>query len=256
MMSVSVNPWDALRRFTDARIALGRAGSSLPTAPLLAFNLAHAQARDAVHRPLDVEALRSALLSKGFDTATVESAAPSRDVYLRRPDLGRRLSDESATCLESHATGADLVFVIADGLSSSAASMHAIPLVERTMARLEGWRIGPVVIATQARVALGDCIGAILKARMVAVLIGERPGLSSPASLGVYVTFDPVRGRSDAERNCISNVRPEGLAYDAAAFKLAYLLNEARLRKLTGVALKDESAATLPERTTDRLPSE
>jgi len=253
MMSVSANPWDALRRFTDARIALGRAGSSLPTAPLLAFNLAHAQARDAVHRPLDVDALRSALLQKEFDTATVESAAPSRDVYLRRPDLGRRLSDASAARLESHTKHPDLVFVVADGLSSSAASTHAIPLIEKTMPRLEGWRIGPVVIATQARVALGDCIGSILKPRIVAVLIGERPGLSSPASLGVYVTYDPMQGRSDAERNCISNVRPEGLAYDAAAFKLAWLLNEARQRKLTGVALKDESAATLPARTIDRL---
>jgi ethanolamine ammonia-lyase small subunit len=145
------------------------------------------------------------------------------------------------------------VFVVADGLSSSAASTHAIPLIERTMARLEGWRIGPVVIATQARVALGDCIGSILQPRIVAVLIGERPGLSSPASLGVYVTYDPMQGRSDAERNCISNVRPEGLAYDAAAFKLAWLLDEARLRKLTGVALKDESAATLPARTIDQL---
>ena len=252
-MTVSVNPWEALRRFTDARIALGRAGSSVPTAPLLAFNLAHAQARDAVHRPLDVSALHETLTSKGFQTATVRSAAPARDVYLRRPDLGRILSDESAKSLESQAKDADLVFVIADGLSSNAASMHAVPLIERTLARLDGWRVGPVVIATQARVALGDGIGSILKARIVAMLIGERPGLSSPASLGVYVTYDPVQGRSDAERNCISNVRPEGLNYDAAAFKLAYLLNEARARKLTGVDLKDDSALTLPGRTIDRL---
>ena len=257
VMSVSTNPWEALRRFTDARIALGRAGSSVPTAPLLAFGLAHAQARDAVHRPLDVDALQGALLSKGYASVAVRSAASTRDVYLRRPDLGRALSEESATSLESrvesHAKNADLVFVIADGLSANAASTHALPLIERTIARLDGWRIGPVVIATQARVALGDCIGSILKARIVAVLIGERPGLSSPASLGVYVTYDPVRGRSDAERNCISNVRPEGLAYDAAAFKLAYLLNEARARKLTGVGLKDDSATALPQRTTDRL---
>jgi len=252
-MSVNVNRWDALRRFTDARIALGRAGSSVPTAPLLAFNLAHAQARDAVHRPLDVDALNAGLTSKGFEAAAVCSAAPARDVYLRRPDLGRMLSEDSATNLEAHTKDTDLVFVIADGLSSSAAATHAIPLIETTIVRLDGWRIGPVVIATQARVALGDCIGSILKARIVAVLIGERPGLSSPASLGVYVTYDPVQGRSDAERNCISNVRPEGLDYDAAAFKLAWLLNEARARKLTGVKLKDDSAATLPQRTTDRL---
>ena len=253
MMTVSVNPWEALRRFTDARIALGRAGSSVPTAPLLAFNLAHAQARDAVHRPLDVCALHEALASKGFQTATVCSAAPARDVYLRRPDLGRVLSEASAKSLESYAKDADLVFVIADGLSSNAAAMHAVPLIERTVARLDGWRVAPVVIATQARVALGDGIGSILKARIVAMLIGERPGLSSPASLGVYVTYDPVQGRNDAERNCISNVRPEGLNYDAAAFRLAYLLNEARARKLTGVNLKDDSALALPERTIDRL---
>lgn len=252
-MSVNVNRWEALRRFTDARIALGRAGSSVPTAPLLAFNLAHAQARDAVHRPLDADALKAELTSNGFETAAVCSAAPARDVYLRRPDLGRVLNEDSATNLEAHAKDTDLVFVIADGLSSSAATTHAIPLIEKTIVRLDGWRIGPVVIATQARVALGDCIGSILKARIVAVLIGERPGLSSPASLGVYVTYDPVQGRSDAERNCISNVRPEGLDYDAAAFKLAWLLNEARARKLTGVKLKDDSAATLPQRTIDRL---
>ncbi|KXU86861.1 ethanolamine ammonia-lyase [Caballeronia megalochromosomata] len=253
MMNVSANPWETLRRFTDARIALGRAGCSMPTAPLLAFNLAHAQARDAVHRPLDVSALRDELTSKGFESATVCSGASSRDVYLRRPDLGRCLSETSATQLESRTKDADLVFVIADGLSSNAASTHAIALIEKTIARLDGWRIGPVVIATQARVALGDCIGSILKARIVAVLIGERPGLSSPASLGVYVTYDPRQSRSDAERNCISNVRPEGLAYDAAAFKLAWLLNEARSRKLTGVGLKDDSATALPGRTTDRL---
>jgi ethanolamine ammonia-lyase small subunit len=252
-MSVSQNPWKALRRFTDARIALGRAGNSVPTAPLLAFNLAHAQARDAVHRPLDVSLLLEELASRRFACASVCSAASARDVYLRRPDLGRMLSDDSAASLATHATDADVVFVIADGLSSNAAATHAIPLIERTIARLDGWRIGPVVVATQARVALGDCIGAILRARIVAVLIGERPGLSSPASLGVYVTYDPVQGRSDAERNCISNVRPEGLAYDAAAFKLAWLLNEARTRKLTGVSLKDDSATTLPGRTMDRL---
>jgi ethanolamine ammonia-lyase small subunit len=256
VMSVSANRWDTLRRFTDARIALGRAGSSVPTQPLLAFTLAHAQARDAVHRPLDVDGLQGELSAKGYDSIAVHSAASTRDVYLRRPDLGRTLSDESATRLDAQAKEADLVFVIADGLSSNAAAMHAIPLLERTIARLHEWRIGPIVVAREARVALGDGIGAILKARIVAMLIGERPGLSSPASLGVYLTYDPAQGRSDAERNCISNVRPEGLAYDAAAFKLAYLLNEARSRKLTGVGLKDESATALHGRTTDRLSNE
>jgi ethanolamine ammonia-lyase small subunit len=243
--AVAANPWQALRRFTDARIALGRAGASLPTAPLLAFNLAHAQARDAVHAPLDTEALKRELNARALDSIEVRSAAHSREQYLRRPDLGRVLDAASAEQLARHAASAktqpDLVFVIADGLSSRAAALHAVPLIDRTIARLNGWHIGSVVVATQARVALGDPIGELMQARMVAVLIGERPGLSSPASLGVYLTYQPRVGRSDADRNCISNVRPEGLVYDAAAFKLAHLLDAARSRQLTGVALKDES---------------
>jgi ethanolamine ammonia-lyase small subunit len=248
MCSVTDNPWDALRHFTDARIALGRAGSSLPTAPLLAFNLAHAQARDAVHQPLDAQALRQELNCKGFETIDVCSAASNREQYLRRPDLGRALRDDSVANLSrgkfltEEERRPDVVFVIADGLSANAASRHAIPLVERTTAQLCGWRVGPIVIAHQARVAIGDEIGSILRAEVVVVLIGERPGLSSPASLGIYVTYRPRIGRSDAERNCISNVRPEGLNYDVAAFKLVYLLTAARERGLTGVALKDESA--------------
>ncbi|CDY76254.1 Ethanolamine ammonia-lyase light chain [Caballeronia glathei] len=244
---VDRNPWDALRRFTNARIALGRAGSSLPTAPLLAFNLSHAQARDAVHQPLDTAALNDALRAAGFDTLDAASAAPDRDHYLRRPDLGRALSGESAARLAQHAStmsGApDVVFVVADGLSAYAATRHAVPFLDTLRKKLDGWNIGPVVVATQARVALGDGIGELLRARIVVVLIGERPGLSSPDSLGIYLTYEPRVGRSDAERNCISNVRPEGLAYDAAAFKLHYLLNEARRLKLTGVGLKDHSDA-------------
>jgi ethanolamine ammonia-lyase small subunit len=243
--SVTVNPWSALRRFTDARIALGRAGCSLPTAPLLAFNLSHAQARDAVHAPLDTVALRRELDSRKFESIEVRSAAQTREQYLRRPDLGRVLEARSAGELAQHAQSArvpvDLVFVIADGLSSNAVASHAIPLLERTIAPLRGWHVGPIVVATQARVAIGDHIGQLMNAEMVAVLIGERPGLSSPASLGVYLTYRPAVGRSDAERNCISNVRPEGLSYDAAAFKLVHLLEAARGRKLTGVGLKDES---------------
>ncbi|KQR74354.1 ethanolamine ammonia-lyase [Burkholderia sp. Leaf177] len=248
----NASPWDALRRFTNARIALGRAGSSLPTAPLLAFNLSHAQARDAVHQPLDVDALHASLRAAGFDTLDAESAAPDRDHYLRRPDLGRKLSDESTARLREYAEpDFDLVFVVADGLSAYAAARHAVPLLERMRPKLDGVRIGPVVVARQARVALGDGIGELLRARIVVVLIGERPGLSSPDSLGVYLTYEPRIGRSDAERNCISNVRPEGLPYDTAAFKLQYLLNEAVRLKLTGVKLKDDSDALLaaPDRT-------
>jgi ethanolamine ammonia-lyase small subunit len=245
MTNANSDPWDALRRFTNARIALGRAGSSLPTAPLLAFELAHAQARDAVHEPLDTAALASDLHAAGFDTLDVASAAPDRDHYLRRPDLGRVLNEDSAKRLAAsvanEADAPEIAFVAADGLSAFAARRHVVPLLTALRAQLEGWRIAPIVIATQARVALGDCIGEILRAQMVVVMIGERPGLSSPDSLGLYVTYAPRAGRHDAERNCISNVRPEGLSYGSAAFKLHWLLNEARRLKLTGVDLKDHS---------------
>jgi len=249
------NPWDALRQFTNARIALGRAGSSLPTAPLLAFNLSHAQARDAVHHPLDADVLHAQLREQGFESLDAHSAAPDREHYLRRPDLGRRLSEESRTALtQITAEPSDVVFVIADGLSAFAASKQSIPLLRAVCPQLKDWKIGPVVVARQARVALGDEIGELLKAKMVVMLIGERPGLSSPDSLGVYLTYEPRAGRSDAERNCISNVRPEGLPYDAAAFKLLYLLNEAVRLKLTGVRLKDDSDALLSASDRTTLP--
>jgi ethanolamine ammonia-lyase small subunit len=248
--SISTNPWDALRRFTNARIALGRAGSSLPTAPLLAFDLSHAQARDAVHQPLDVAALHASLRAAGFDTLDVQSAAPDRQHYLRRPDLGRKLNEESTSRLRDYAAAApaafDVLFVVADGLSAYAAARHAVPLLERMRSHLVSLSIGPVVVARQARVALGDGIGELLRARIVVMLIGERPGLSSPDSLGIYLTYEPRIGKNDAERNCISNVRPEGLGYDSAAFKLHFLLTEATRLKLTGVKLKDDSDALLP----------
>ncbi len=205
---------------------LGRAGNSLPSAPLLAFELAHAQARDAVHQPLDTSALHQALHDAGFETLDASSAAPDRDHYLRRPDLGRTLDAQSAARLADHAStttdAPDVVFVVADGLSAFAAARHAVPLLEAVRAKLTDTRIGPVVVARQARVALGDGIGALLRARIVVVLIGERPGLSSPDSLGIYLTYDPRIGRTDAQRNCISNVRPEGLSYTLAAHKLHY----------------------------------
>ena len=241
---VTPDPWHTLRGFTRARIALGRTGHGLPTDALLAFELAHAKARDAVHHPLDIGALRSALAGEGFATLDAHSAAPDRAHYLRRPDLGRQLAGESRTALEqANTNGAELVFVVADGLSAFAAANHAVPLLVAARAKLEGWRIGPIVIARQARVALGDEIGTALGATFVAVLIGERPGLSSPDSLGIYLTYAPRVGRTDAERNCISNVRPEGLGYAQAAHKLHYLLTQARHLSLTGVALKDDSEA-------------
>lgn len=246
--SIEKNSWQALRAFTNARIALGRAGNSLPTAPLLAFNLSHAQARDAVHHPLDADALHEQLRALGFTTLDVHSAAPDREHYLRRPDLGRRLSDESrAELIKAASSDApEVAFVIADGLSAFAASKQSIPLLQAISARLTDWKTGPVVVARQSRVALGDEIGELLRTRLVVMLIGERPGLSSPDSLGIYLTYAPRVGCSDAQRNCISNVRPEGLNYDAAAHKLHYLLTHARRLGLTGVGLKDDSETLLP----------
>lgn len=240
------NPWNALRQFTNARIALGRAGNSLPTAPLLAFNLSHAQARDAVHHPLDTDVLHEQLRAQNFKTLDVHSAAPDREHYLRRPDLGRRLSDESREALKQLTVDSpEVVFVIADGLSAFAASKQSIPLLQAVRTKLTDWKIGPVVVARQARVALGDEIGELLGAKLVVMLIGERPGLSSPDSLGIYLTYAPKVGCSDAQRNCISNVRPEGLDYPAAAHKLHYLLTHARRLGVTGIGLKDDSDALL-----------
>ncbi len=207
---VEKNPWGQLKSFTNARIALGRAGNSLPTAPLLAFNLSHAQARDAVHQPLDADALRRDIEAAGLPTLGVQSAAPDRQHYLRRPDLGRRLADDSRALLAAHGAALgeapDLVFVVGDGLSAFAAAKQALPLLNAMRPKLDGWRVGPVVVARQARVALGDEIGELLGARLVAMLIGERPGLSSPDSLGVYLTYAPrsvVTTRSaTASRTC------------------------------------------------------
>ncbi len=222
-----------LRDFTPARVGLGRAGSSLQTRELLDFQLAHARARDAVHARLDP----ASLLLPGV---TVASAAPDRTTYLRRPDLGRKLSDESRARLRGLVSGpCDAVFVVADGLSALAVHRHAKALLDDVVPRLQGWQLAPLVIAEQARVAIGDDVGQILDARLAVVLIGERPGLSSPDSLGVYLTWDPKPGRTDAERNCISNIRAEGLSYAVAGQKLIFLMTEARRRRLSGVMLKD-----------------
>ena len=238
---VQPNPWQQLRQFTPARIALGRVGNSLPTDEVLRFGFAHALAQDAVHLRLDVAMLDTALQTARWQTLRVHSRAPDRATYLLRPDYGRRLNDAGAAALVRHANkSCDLVFVAADGLSALAVQRHTLPLLEALRATLPvAWSLGPVVIAEQGRVAMGDEIGELLRARMVVVLIGERPGLSSPDSLGIYLTVAPKLGRSDAERNCISNVRPEGLQYDVAAKKLVWLLDEANRLQLTGVGLKD-----------------
>lgn len=241
---VHANPWEALRQFTAARIALGRTGASLPTDEVLRFGLAHAQARDAVHQPFNSDELEPELHALGLKTLRVESAAPDRTTYLCRPDLGRKLSQESRDYLQSlPSQPADLLLVVADGLSSKAVHRQAVPLITALLPYLEKLNInlGPIVLAHQSRVALGDDIAEVLQAKAVAILIGERPGLSSPDSLGIYMTWGPHTRRMESERNCISNVRPEGLDYPQAAFKLAWLLEQAFVRGLSGVALKDES---------------
>ncbi|KEF30135.1 Ethanolamine ammonia-lyase light chain [Marinobacter nitratireducens] len=251
---VTDNVWSALRRYTDARIGLGRAGISLPTAELLKFQLAHARARDAVHLPLDVNRLSAELrqlsvADKPLAPEVLHSQADDRFTYLQRPDLGRRLADDSRNRLQALSLAddavPDLAIVIVDGLSSSAVQSNVVPFLEQFLTDLEAeprpWQLAPVTVVQQGRVAIGDEIGDLLKARMVILLVGERPGLSSPDSLGIYLTFGPVSGLTDARRNCISNVRPAGLAFGHASQRLLYLIREADRLKLSGVGLKDRT---------------
>lgn len=245
---VTANPWQELRRFTPARIALGRTGVSLPTRPHLEFQLAHAQARQAVQQPADFCLLDSELQALGESVVLLRSAADSRAVYLQRPDLGRRLDAASAELLaELGADGdgqpPDVVIVIGDGLSSRAINSHAVPLLQVLLPALheQHWRVGPLVLVKHARVAVGDEVGAKLRASLVVVLIGERPGLSSPDSLGIYMTWQPRVGTTDDLRNCISNIRPQGLSYPMAVHRLLYLMTQARKLRLSGVALKDNT---------------
>jgi len=241
---ITPDPWGELRVHTQARVALGRSGVSMPTQEVLGFGYAHALARDAVHLPLDVPLLCEQLNAKGWPTLQVHSAAVDRATYLLRPDLGRRLDEASLAMLGDQAVpdSVDIQLVIGDGLSSLAVSRHAVPLIGKVRALAPPtWRFGPIVVAQQARVALGDSVAERLHAKLVVMLIGERPGLSSPDSLGLYLTWAPRSGRSDAERNCISNVRPEGLGYVQAARKLLWLCREAQRLQLTGVQLKDRS---------------
>lgn len=237
------DPWGDLKQFTRARIALGRVGSSLPTKEILNFGMSHAMARDAVHLALDIDTLQSQIESLGVKVLKLHSRAPDRASYLLRPDWGRRLSDESAQLIKALPQETiDVSIVIGDGLSSLAVQKHAAPMLQAIQQAMPSeWNLGPVVIASQARVALADEVGELMSARMVILLIGERPGLSSPDSLGLYLTYQPKVGCSDADRNCISNVRPEGLNYEAAAKKLMWLAKESMRLKVSGVALKDES---------------
>jgi ethanolamine ammonia-lyase small subunit len=233
----------SLRALTPARVALGRTGVSLPTRALLDFQISHAQARDAVHARLDAAALAAEIESSiRPETLRLHSAASSRAEYLQRPDLGRKLNEASRAILAGQPTDeVDLAIVLADGLSALAVERHAPALLQELLPHLLEWRLAPLCIVEQGRVAIADEIGALLHAQISVILIGERPGLSSPDSLGAYITFDPRPGRTDAQRNCISNIRAEGLSYSQAAAQLTFYLNEARRRRLTGVALKDET---------------
>ncbi|MNF44828.1 Ethanolamine ammonia-lyase light chain [compost metagenome] len=247
LSGASENPWQQLRNLTPARIALGRAGTSMPTRAQLDFQFAHAQARDAVHLPFNHAALAAGLASQQRQSLLLHSAAKDRDTYLQRPDQGRRLSNESADLLRQHRasnpSGYDLAIVVADGLSALAVHRNALPMLERIeeQALAEGWSLSPVALVSQGRVAVADEVAQLLGARMVVILIGERPGLSSPDSLGLYFTWAPRVGLNDSYRNCISNVRLEGLSYGMAAFRLMYLMREACKRQLSGVELKDEA---------------
>ncbi|MCA0934428.1 ethanolamine ammonia-lyase subunit EutC [Vibrio alginolyticus] len=254
---VTRNPWDKLREFTSARIALGRSGNSVPTDELLSFQLDHAQAMDAVHCSLNVDAL-VAQLSDSYSVleqtleppVVVTSKVTDRFMYLQRPDLGRQLDEASWQKLEvistEHNAELDLAIVVADGLSSIAIQNHAVPVITRLISLLTGddheWNLAPITVVNQGRVAVGDDVGQCFNAKAVLVLIGERPGLTSPDSMGMYLTWGAKRGSKDSDRNCISNVRPQGLNYDDACQRASYLLKEARRLQLSGVNLKDRSS--------------
>ncbi|WP_409277867.1 ethanolamine ammonia-lyase subunit EutC [Pseudomonas defluvii] len=250
------DPWQQLRNLTPARIALGRAGTSLPTAAQLDFQYAHAQARDAVHLRFDLAGLAAGC----GQSLALHSAAPDRHTYLQRPDLGRRLNETSVAQLRDYAKaqpeGVDLALVVADGLSALAVHRHALPMLQRieALAKDEGWSVAPICLVEQGRVAVADEVAERLGARMVVILIGERPGLSSPDSLGLYFTYAPRVGLNDASRNCISNVRLEGLSYAMATHKLGYLMREAWRRQLSGVNLKDEAQIPVLEGTGEVRP--
>lgn len=243
--SSPADPWSFLRELTAARIALGRAGGSLPTRELLDFGLAHARARDAVAVPFDAEGIAARLNVAGLGTVVVSSAADDRAAYLKRPDLGRRLnaaSRDRILTLRRTDPPYDLAAAVSDGLSAPAAHRQAIPLLAALLPELarDEWKIAPIVVVQRGRVAIQDEIGELLGATIALILLGERPGLGAPDSLGAYFVHGPQIGRADADRNCVSNIRPEGLPIRAAAETLRYLLTLARARQLSGISLKDD----------------
>ena len=236
-----------LRAYTAARIGLGRSGPGIATADHLAFRAAHALARDAVNASLDLDATEASLAPIGVPVLQVESRAPDQASYLTRPDLGRRLAESSVALVGQHAPGAEIAVLVAGGLSALATASHAAALLALLVPELRrsGRTVGPICIAPRGRVALGDEVGALLGARMVLVLIGERPGLTSPDSLGAYVTIGPRVGRTDADRNCVSNIRPEGMPLPEAARRIGWLIDQAMVRGISGVTLKDDSDRVL-----------
>ncbi|MCI0653370.1 MAG: ethanolamine ammonia-lyase subunit EutC [Methylococcaceae bacterium] len=239
---VTRDGWDFLKKYTSARIAIGRSGGSLPTSEWLDFKLAHARARDAVHFDFDPLNFAGRIHSRGSEILMVKTLAADRMTYLQRPDLGRRLNDKSKSILSKHSGEYDLVIMVSDGLSSMAVERQTLPLLECLLPKLYSRqsKLAPIIIAPFARVALEDEVGALLNARIALILLGERPGLGSPDSLGAYLVFGPRNGNTDAQRNCVSNIRPEGLGYQAAADTLDYLLEQSRIRGISGVLLKDD----------------
>lgn len=239
------NPWQSLKRYTHARIAIGRCGNSIPTEELMEFKLAHAKAIDAVHLPLKKDSIAQEIENTfGIGVLLLQSAVKDRSEYLRRPDLGRILSDKSVQLIQNTVNAAefDISLVIADGLSSSAIEKNILPMFTHLLPLLKkkNYTLSPISLVEQGRVAIADSIAELMQARLTVIFIGERPGLKSPDSLGIYMTYDPRRGTTDERRNCISNVRRDGLSYDIACSKLLYLLDESFKRKLSGVELKDE----------------
>lgn len=243
--------WLALKRYTQARIALGHAGHAVPTQAQLGLQLAHARARDAVHLPWDSEAFAEQTRSMGEEVRIVQTQVLSRTEYLRRPDLGRELTERSCSQLtDSAGTGADVALIVSNGLSSTAVECHGLSLLRSivTAYRTRNISIAPICLVANGRVALSDSIGCALGAREAVIIVGERPGLSAADSLGAYLTFGPRAGNTDERRNCISNIRPpEGLGYATAAAKLLYLTEEALKRGYSGVMLKDNSEEALAE---------
>ena len=247
--AVTSNSWDSLKQFTPARIALGRAGISLPTRASLDFQLAHALARDAVNIPIDFSDIELNLSLMGLESLTLTTQAENQQMYLQRPDLGRVLSEAALACLQqSTPNSADIVIIVTDGLSSKAIQHHALPFLTLLLPQLYGYRLAPVCLIKHGRVAIGDALAKHYAARLCIVLIGERPGLSSPDSMGIYFTYQAkTKLSTDAERNCISNIHNNGLSYEQALKKLMFLITEAEKLKLSGVNLKDETTDALTD---------